>query len=348
VEQAGTGSNQFHQLIPPHNVYEVSGDGNMTTWQLTSSPPPSIPALGLEHDDEDLINRAKQKALASIDTTPYAFAEDLGELKETFEFLRNPLKNLRNVTKLYKKAVTYKYLKARRRNAARLPEAIASAYLEYRFALSPLVRSIHDLVEAVMTDPKPLPKTRVARGYVKSAVEDHVPFSFSPYAGSVRSFDYRGSSKLGVSAYIHYRQRNPVEDWRRKYGLRFKDIPETAWNLFPLSFMVDRVFNISNTISGLVALLDPSITILGAGYSTKREVYTYMRATGETQTNYQVNVHDTGTSVSDEQYDRYVWEPGVGDTIPTATPLNLVSDITKTADLAGIIYGNVAGILRKR
>jgi hypothetical protein len=112
--------------------------------------------------------------------------------------------------------------------------------------------------------------------------------------------------------------------------------------------MVDRVFNISNTISGLVALLDPSITILGAGYSTKREVYTYMRATGETQTNYQVNVHDTGTSVSDEQYDRYVWEPGVGDTIPTATPLNLVSDITKTADLAGIIYGNVAGILRKR
>jgi hypothetical protein len=145
-----------------------------------------------------------------------------------------------------------------------------------------------------------------------------------------------------VHATIFFEVTNPLKDWNFLLGLRMKDIPTGLWEIVPLSFMVDRLLNIKNTISGAVNFLDPTVTFLAASTRIKKTTTSNITFTGctylEDLYTYKLENPDT---VKHEvfEYNRGLWEPTFSDVVPPFTLGGLVEDIAKTADLIAIIVG---------
>jgi hypothetical protein len=141
-----------------------------------------------------------------------------------------------------------------------------------------------------------------------------------------------------ASAHCLYEVDNPVESFQFKYGLRFEDIPETAWNLLPLSFMVDRVVDISAFWRSVTNLSNPSTHFLAGSTRVK---YTHERfisaydiepgGWGVITLGPDMNYHKSFI------YDRVLWSPSFVDTIPTLDLKGLVNSATKITDLSALI-----------
>ncbi len=297
--------------------------------------------LDLTIDLDQSIAEAKSRAIADIDSTPYSFAEDVGEIRETLLFLTGTLKALNRPVDSF-----YRYVRRLRESSPKITQAqaIAEAWAIYRFAISPLIRSGHDLLEA-QTAKVVRPERRTARGFVeipkRSVSEKGV---IHPPHPSFR-WNLHTTGELLAKAGILYEVSNPVIDWRFKYGLRFKDIPTTLWAITPYSFMVDRVSNISNTITGLVNFLDPQVKFLTAWYTTK-----YDRSFERSFVNqvipssaWSVSVSPDTQKVREFAYNRVVWAPTAIDTVSPLNLKGLVDSTTKVADLLALITLRLKG-----
>jgi hypothetical protein len=244
--------------------YEARGSGSLSAFMayLLGYPnsfwgePPTAP--------DSVVEWSKAQALGNVDLSPYAFGEDLGELRETARFLKNPTAALNRLSILFARAV--EKLKKKRGKFDELDhaKAIAEVWVEYRFALGPLLRSAHDAVESAFAKISRPPR-RIARG--EGEWTDSVTTLYSPtYA---YPFDSVGTTDVNVRSGILYEVSNPLNDWKYKYGLRFKNIPEVLWQLMPYSFMVDRVYNLSVALRGINVFLDPNVKILTAWTTIK-------------------------------------------------------------------------------
>lgn len=311
-----------------------SNTGDVTHRLLELGYVPTYPDVVLEQNEA----RAKLVAIANIDSTPYAFGEDVLELRETARFLRNP------VSALYKLGVSFRksylqHLKKRRikiRTAGyhTLAKAHASVYLQYRFALSPLIRSSMDALEAYQSKP-PRPSERYsARGIVSNdgtVTEDREESSL------LFTYECTRTRTLDEKASILYTVSNPIYDWRYRLGFRLKDVPTTLWQVVPLSFMVDRLLDISSFSKGIINLADPRVTILSACYAYKSSDQLTVEVVDHDNRNYVAYV-TRGSKRIDTNfvYDRQPWTPSVSDTIPKLELGNLVDDATKIADLTAL------------
>lgn len=316
-----------------------TGDGSLTTfteWFLQTyggwaqyghgyEPAPTPPY--------DLEDAAKAKALGNVDRSPYSFAEDIAEFHETLRFLRDPFASLKNLSELFEKDL--KKLTNAKKTLTRA-KAIADVWLQYQFAFSPLVRSASDLIEA-QSDKIRRPKRRTARGVETwkdsaSSTSDNPHYFWSSHTVVDKS----------VRAGILYEVDNPFVDWQFKYGLRFKDIPETLWAIAPYSFLVDRVYNLSTALRGLTALLDPSVKML-ASWSTSKTTTTEVRSL----TDYQHPGVTSKTFIPDTDtketflYQRKVWSPSAKDVLPVPRWDQFVNTSTKLADVAALILQKI-------
>lgn len=281
----------------------------------------------------DTISAAKVKALANIDSTPYAFGEDLAELSKTFRYLRNPLKTLADLSKQLK------------RKRGRLMEqgetfisATAQLWLEYRFAFSPLVRSASDLGDALIDQYPSEPLRRTARGYGSLDQTEELTHVVS---GALHFDSYR-NVRYDVRSSVLYECPSD-RTFMDNLGLRAKDIPYTMWQVLPYSFMVDRVYNVSNIVGAFVNLFDPNVKVLSGSVVVKRDqvnTCAYVSsdpAVVESQVRSFDSIHKKNFS-----YERTVWNPEASDLVLTdLTPEYLVNDITLTADLLALIYQNL-------
>lgn len=312
--------------------YEARGEGCLTTFlaHLLGHPDGYFiaPATAPSH----LLDAVKLQALGNVDRSPYSFGEDIGELGETLRFLRRPFHSVNELARKLTSGARSK----QGSSGLSYAKALADVYAEYQWAFLPLVRSIHDAI-AAFSDEVRLPSRRTARGSDEFFQRD------VGNSGGAYSFDAETSVFEEHRAGILYEHTNPLNDWRFKYGLRFKDIPETMWQLFPLSFMVDRAYNISASLRGLLSFLDPNIKILAAWTSNRsttiqsRRFVDYDYTAGVSAKNIQSDT-ETRTSYS---YDRGVWEPSTADLIPPLDLGNVVDSATKIADLAAIFFQRV-------
>lgn len=289
--------------------------------------------------------RAKQLALANIDSTPYAFGEDALELRETIRFLKSPLKSLFDLTttmKKHKASIKRKDLKAGRITKM-YADNLSDIWLQYRFAASPLIRSVADALDAYSSLPPSLPERLTARGKSKDdylVTADNVPQGgvYDPYL----FFHLERGEMLDWHASILYTVSNPVYDWRYRLGFRVKDVPTTIWQVMPYSFMVDRVLDVTSFSKGVLNLADPNVKILAASSRRKYEIVQSYKLS------HMVNgggVNRSGQGETHREkhysYDRTPWSPSIKDTVPQLTLRNLVDDATKIADLAALIYQRV-------
>jgi hypothetical protein len=329
IKNVGTGHQKWNRGT---RVYESKG--HVTAMNLLRIPgymvgKAPVPVLVFDNASDSRLT-----AMSNLDKTPYAFAEDLGEIGETVRFLRNPLGSIRRLGNTFSQDVK-NFQRAKRKGISpyyNVAEAIAEVYLQYRFALSPLVRSINDALMSLIDNVKP-PDRRTARGFSESEGTEKLLRT----AAGHQSEAWTNLSVLARSG-ILYEVTNPVNNWRYKYGLRFKDIPDTSWQLLPYSFMVDRMFNFSQAIRGLTSFLDPNVKILTA--------WTTTLSTTEKARQYNVFQSPIVTSISASVPDVYVetnftyhrepWEPGMSDLVPGFYPKALVNSVTKVADLAAL------------
>lgn len=292
-----------------------------------------------ELDRQSVEDRQKLVAIANVDSTPYAFGEDIGELKETLELLRHP------VAGLYESAKTLKSLvrkKRRLRPGLSHAKALASAWNEVRFGWSPLVRSAYQAIDAYQDNAKTPPVRRTANGNsgeLTSTTSDQ-PF-YNGGSGITNSFYRSYSESLSGHASILYTVSNPVYDWKWRLGLRFKDIPTTAWQLARLSFMVDRLVDISSFSRGIINLIDPNVKILAGSYTERYEAENSLTLVTSANPNFSQSVSGNVDIHRTFAYNRSLWSPSVADTIPNASLGYVVSSASKIADLVAITISHL-------
>jgi hypothetical protein len=287
----------------------------------------------LDISTSDVESRAKQVALANIDSTPYAFGEDLLELKETIQFLKSPLGSLLNLSRSFRSA--YKKKKAGFRDVDKIIKAHEDVWLAYRFAFSPLVRSCTSALEAFEAVPKKRPERLTARGFSDFEHQDT-----EVHSDGENEFKRKLERIVEGKASILYAVSNPVYDWKYRLGFRGKDWPTTIWQIMPYSFMVDRLFDVSSFSKGAINLADPRVKILSACYRSKTTLDRTTRIISGHPT-YCLSCQGNDWTKHQFQYNRQPWSPSFYDTIPGFTPEVLVKDLTNILDLVALIHKNI-------
>ena len=326
----GGGTLQWIRNSDGQQVWSVEGNGSVTQWAAQRAsyelfPKPNASSI----DTEKLMTDAAQAATASINSTPFAFQEDLAELRQTIDFIKSPLKATRNlVLKIHRVA--------KRRSKLRgipLAQALSSVWLENRFALMPLVRSISDALEAAETKfDKQIQPYYTARSKQSDSVSSSEEANKLGFV-----FEQTKTVEQWVSFGAYYRTTNPVDSLREGLGLRITDIPETIWAVFPLSFMVDRVANISRMLSGMRALTDPETQVFNGWQSVKTKTTTETRLVDAVAPGWTFNVDGDSVKYEHFSYSRSQWQPSFVDTIPSFDLEGLVEDVNSTIDLAALV-----------
>lgn len=319
------------QKSNPANGFSVSG-GSISralytsyggTWVWGSSSPP---------DADELVERAKQMAIASIDATPYAFMEDALEITSTLRYLNNPVRALYNLSKKFRKA--YKHRRSVKKRTHE--EAIADVYLEFQFAFMPLVRSIANGWQLALNPKAERPSRATARGRAEDSSNVTGILNTTRLAGSGSRYQ-----EVQARAQVLYTHSNPVNDWRFQTGFRLKDVPAGLWAIFPYSFMIDRVTNISDSIKGLTNLADPQLMILAGSTTTRRTDQLSWLITEWKDSSYDISV--TGDQVKEKifHYDREPWGPEISDVFHWKGVTQLVKDASSIADLLALTVKNL-------
>lgn len=283
--------------------------------------------------------RAKQLAISNMDITPYAFGEDAFEIGETLRFLRSPLGSLFNLSKQFNKSKR----KALRKKGRRLrtvkaqTKAIADVWLQYQFAASPLVRSMADALEAYYYVPRRDPERLTARGFSTDEQSEEALNCHYTYSTKTVWWDLSHSRMEDYHASILYEVSNPIKDMAWRLGFRVKDVPSTLWQVMPLSFMVDRVWDVSSFVEGVTNLADPRVKILAGSLREKiKWDFSYQIVASKT-TGYTGSTIGEKRTTTHFEYNRVPWSPSVSDTIPRTTLWNLVDSATKIADLSALV-----------
>lgn len=272
-----------------------------------------------------LVRISRLNALSNVSASSYAFGEDVGEIRETLRYMRNPIESMDNWARDFtrkRKSLTSKGLS--------MAKATAQVWLTARFALSPLLRSADDLSRSLF-EVVTVPKRITARGIAEDSAHDS-----GEYGSDSARFAVSRRRTITVRSGILYLEHNPCVDWKRTHGLRLRDVPHTVWQLLPYSFMIDRVIDISSAIAGLTALTSPSLHIL-AGWSTiKSETEFGKTLVSSYNPSWTTSASGNKVTTTSFEYQRFPWIPGYKDLIPPVDIRGLVDDATKVTDLLSL------------
>jgi len=317
----------------PETGSSVEGDGSVTHWaaQFGQNPFEYFEKANLSTS----MTKAKLQALGNIDSTPYAFAEDIFEIRSTIRFIRDPLKSILKLVRQMKKKHRNRGSYKARYSASLydMSKTSSDIWLTYRFALTPLVKSVMDAIEVLDNGLSDTPNLRRnARG--KS--EDNISSS-DKITPAQFSFDRATTSKEVLRANILYQVKNPVTGVSRELGLRPSDIPETLWAIVPFSFMVDRVVDISGYIRAFTNLANPNVEILAASITRKYTDDLSVTVVEEDAPSYNVQLSGDTSFQSDGGYTREIWDPDISNLSVDFDVSGLVKDVTSIVDLLALI-----------
>lgn len=327
VERRGGGGSYFARNTSTNQTIEHQphDGGSLTVWRYAGYPV-ARPSAWQTYSDREAVamHTAKQQALAGIDKTPYAFMEDLFELRSTIDFLKGHCASAAELAAKYQKAKK-KFLKG----GADSAKASADAWLTVRYGYAPIVRSIVSILESINANPTRPSRSQSSRtipvdsGYlVNNGQNSGVYFTTTA--------EIRGLCKAG----IYYQISNPLTDWHWKYGLRLKDVPTNIWAVVPYSWVVDRFLDVSAFCKATINILDPQIRILG-GYTKRKYIANEtMQYTHEVSSGWTISVN--GDLVNDQTSVtvRDIWSPSFTDALPI---FKIDKDVAHLADLAALV-----------
>lgn len=270
-----------YQYVYYGTRYEMTWTGQVAAWGASYLRDVSMPTALTT-----MASEALQKAQAKLGSGDFSLGEDLAELRETLQMLKNPLSALHdflmkgNRKNLKKLQAFFTYLKSGTyggSSGARAAKAASNAWLEFRYGWRPLIMLLGDLIEQANHvadknfDPN---KIRCVRASVSRTDEYIRPdFSYPVFMGTGYA-SRKFKDELRANASIQYKQAYPLGTFAN-LGLSPRYWPETAWELTKLSFVWDWVITIGPWLQGF--RVKPEITVLGNTVGKKLTRHAEMR-----------------------------------------------------------------------
>jgi len=224
----------------------ITGSLNFTVFKLMNGTVPNCPLLETEVASDEQVIIA---AVAGIDPTNYHVMEDVLQLRQFLSSIMHPIQGMKDI------AVQFANAKTR-------VKSLASAWSKYRFELLPLLGTAEALVKTALG-----PAKRLERGVrLRSASTSQGHDSFNGIYSSendVTFFSCNHTRTIRKRAVVYYTLKRAHSGISQSLGTRFKDLPTGLWNTVTLTFMLDRLINISQFITALSNLCDPDIHVEG-------------------------------------------------------------------------------------
>lgn len=199
-------------------------DGGIRWMPLLDNHPSLSPKLvfspesfRLSAADRKLQNYVVADVFAKANEAKFNLAVFVAELGETVNYIKNVMQSFVGVTKLYKDAI--------KRGAK--PH---STWLEYRYAIMPLVLTVQDALLALETTRR---KEKVQAFKAVPEIDRTKHMFIYPYADLC--FISRRTTKLRCGAALEILMQNDVAPW----GTSAYDTLMAAWERVPLSFVID-------------------------------------------------------------------------------------------------------------
>lgn len=199
---------------------------------------------------------ARQKVLAKLHSSEFDLGTNLGELKETLQMLRSPLKSVRDFlvkSRQTKFETPLQYLR-------RLSDVSSSTWLEYRYGIRPLISTVSDAMEAIEEGFRKLYLNKRYRRKSRLLMPDsggttYSTFQFASFTGTtIRSVVTEEFYVAKV--YFEYIRIPSMEE---RLGIDLASLPGIAWELTTLSFVWDWFLGVGNWIDALRASVDRKI-----------------------------------------------------------------------------------------
>jgi len=286
----------------------------------------AVPATDVSYLPTDIgVDTAKLRSIAAINRPDHSLMEDVLTMKQNIEMMKGPLQGLDR---------TLETMLKEKRSLLRVGKAVGDLWLKYRFAATPFVYSLTELMEAaIMTSDTLRAGVRLrSRGsYRTESLVDN-----TQTLGTVTTRT-TARKELRVAATCYWRVKHDVPtNFSKKLGIRLQDVPAGLWAAMPYSFMIDRAVNVTNMLDALVNMGDPNLVIEGGCVTTVCRTVTNQACTISTP-GYSESLTGATMDWVYEDITRSPWSPSVVDCRPPLDLLNLVSTSTKVLDLAFLV-----------
>lgn len=186
-------------------------------------------------DVESLRTIAATAALGDVDASTAQTLLTMSEAAKTLKTLANPL------------GATLKYLKSNPRPGRKgkaAAQAVSSQYLTWYYGIMPTMMEIENVLEALTTSPEVYRQT--ARGKATGTANETSTEVVGGCSKYTNLFTY--SENVEIRSGILYL---PSGGFDTVWGTRLSDIPLTAWELIPYSFVVDWFVNVGDFVAAL-------------------------------------------------------------------------------------------------
>lgn len=220
---------------------------------------------------------ARNNALAKVTRPDISGLTILGEARETLKMLMNPLKGglklaqtlerdtrkalkqpnrrtglySQTARKELEQGIRYRRQQEHIRNyELDAAKDLAGIYAEFRFGIKPFLMDM----EKVLLELQAVHMPKIRQTF-RSRLEVPEFIHSGSYPVTIGQISATGSYTYTRSAFVSagllYELEQGLKSTEETWGLRLSDLPKTAWELIPLSFMVDRFTSIGKVLDAL-------------------------------------------------------------------------------------------------
>lgn len=205
-------------------------------------------------DIAELESEVSTKCLAERGNSANNLFESIAEIRQTLTMLRNPLANL------------WRFF-AKNEKAIRRVDNVASAWLQYRYGVKPLINDVAGILAGMEKKIGMMRVTTRSRGHIsRSEIGANTYIEPGAYIATygIQKTDNVTVRAMSLDEYVVDRAQN--------IGFSTKGLITVPWELTPYSFVADWFVNFGDYLKALVPL--PSLKQLGSVITTYRAAET--------------------------------------------------------------------------
>jgi len=323
---AGSGTIIGRKQVDASSMYEYEYTGPIAGTCFSNRYCWKVPIFSQDQELQRLADVCLQKAYSKVGSPDFGGLENLGELRETLELLRNPFKALRDFLAfknpklggasngtllgclLNPKSSRSQAILASTKLTGNV---VAKTWLEVRYGLRPLVSAVQDVIKLVDKVVNSFDANRVRSKRSKLKIDRHTASTETGGANGVVLMSGKCicHHKIKICGIVYFKQKTDLSQ-AQKLGLDLRYLPEAIWELTRLSFVVDWLFTIGPWLGSL--RFQPEILYLGATTSCKIDSFGSITlnprsATGvEFGTLYKMTGDSTEVKFEGQRFDRVV------------------------------------------